>query len=109
MKATKTLEARRAGSFKEQLPMILLLAPFFTFFLVFTVLPILSSIFLSLTSYDMLSAPKFTGIGNYMRMFVEDDVFMIGLKNTVALAIVVGPAGFLLPFLLAWLVNEFST
>lgn len=109
MKATKTLEARRAGSFKEQLPMILLLAPFFTFFLVFTVLPILSSIFLSLTSYDMLSAPKFTGIGNYMRMFVEDDVFMIVLKNTVALAIVVGPAGFLLAFLLAWLVNEFST
>ena len=57
----------------------------------------------------MLSAPKFTGIGNYMRLFVEDEVFAIVLKNTVALAIVVGPAGFLLAFLLAWLVNEFST
>lgn len=93
----------------EQLPMILLLAPFFIFFFVFTVLPILSSIVLSFTSYDMLSMPKFINIGNYMRMFVEDDVFMTVVKNTVALAVVVGPAGFLLAFLFAWLVNEFST
>ena len=109
MKAAKPLKAHRDSGFKEQLPMILLLVPFFTFFFVFTVLPIISSMVLSLTSYDMLSAPKFTGIGNYMRMFVEDEVFAIVLKNTVALAIVVGPAGFLLAFLLAWLVNEFST
>lgn len=108
MKAAKPLKAHRDSGFKEQLPMILLLVPFFTFFFVFTVLPIISSMVLSLTSYDMLSAPKFTGIGNYMRMFVEDEVFAIVLKNTVALAIVVGPAGFLLAFLLAWLVNEFS-
>ena len=109
MKAAKPLKAHRDSGFKEQLPMILLLVPFFTFFFVFTVLPIISSMVLSLTSYDMLSAPKFTGIGNYMRMFVEDEVFAIVLKNTVALAIVVGPAGFLLAFMLAWLVNEFST
>ena len=100
MKAAKPLKAHRDSGFKEQLPMILLLVPFFTFFFVFTVLPIISSMVLSLTSYDMLSAPKFTGIGNYMRMFVEDEVFAIVLKNTVALAIVVGPAGFLLAFLL---------
>lgn len=89
MKAAKPLKAHRDSGFKEQLPMILLLVPFFTFFFVFTVLPIISSMVLSLTSYDMLSAPKFTGIGNYMRMFVEDEVFAIVLKNTVALAIVV--------------------
>ena len=108
MKNTKELKKSKSGKY-EQLPMLLLLAPFFTFFLVFTVLPILSSIVLSFTSYDMLSMPKFINIGNYMRMFVEDDVFMTVLKNTVALAVVVGPAGFLLAFLFAWLVNEFST
>lgn len=108
MKNTKTLKRNSSGRF-EQLPMILLLAPFFVFFFVFTVLPILSSVVLSFTSYDMLSAPKFINIGNYMRMFVEDDVFMTVVKNTVALAVVVGPAGFLLAFLFAWLVNEFST
>ena len=57
----------------------------------------------------MLSLPKFIGVNNYMRMFVQDDVFGIVVKNTIALAVVVGPAGFMLAFLLAWLVNEFST
>lgn len=109
MKGKRALTAGRNESIREQLPMILLLVPFLTFFLVFTILPILSSIVLSFTSYDMLSLPKFTGIANYMRMFVEDEVFAIVLKNTVALAVVVGPAGFMLAFLLAWLVNEFST
>ena len=89
--------------------MILLAVPFFIFFFVFTVLPILSSIVFSFTSFDMISMPKFIGIDNYMRMFIQDEVFTIVLKNTIALAVVVGPAGFLLAFLLAWLVNEFST
>jgi len=109
MKSSKALKAKNAGSFKEQLPMILLAVPFFTFFIVFTVIPILSSIVLSFTSYDMLSLPKFIGVNNYMRMFVQDDVFGVVVKNTIALAVVVGPAGFMLAFLLAWLVNEFST
>ena len=109
MNNTKTLRKKKHSNFKEQLPMFLLVVPFATFFLLFTVIPVLSSLFLSFTSYDMLSLPKFIGIENYMRMFVQDDVFTIVLKNTIALAVVVGPAGFLLAFLLAWLVNEFST
>lgn len=109
MKRAKTLKTQNTGNFREQLPMILLAVPFFTFFVVFTVVPIISSMVLSFTSYDMLSLPKFAGIDNYMRMFVQDDVFGVVVKNTIALAVVVGPAGFLLAFLLAWLVNEFST
>lgn len=109
MNNTKTLRKKKHSNFKEQLPMFLLVVPFATFFILFTVIPVLSSMFLSFTSYDMLSMPKFIGIENYMRMFVQDDVFTIVLKNTIALAVVVGPAGFMLAFLLAWLVNEFST
>lgn len=109
MNKTKTLRTKKHSNFKEQLPMFLLVVPFATFFILFTVIPVLSSMFLSFTSYDMLSMPKFIGIENYMRMFVQDDVFTIVLKNTIALAVVVGPAGFMLAFLLAWLVNEFST
>lgn len=109
MNNIKAKKIKKDHGFKEQLPMMLLAMPFFAFFLVFTVLPILSSIVFSFTSFDMISAPKFIGIDNYMRMFIQDEVFAIVLKNTIALAIVVGPAGFLLAFLLAWLVNEFST
>ena len=41
MKAAKPLKAHRDSGFKEQLPMILLLVPFFTFFFVysFTAIP----------------------------------------------------------------------
>ena len=109
MSNSKAIRLKNNSNFKEQLPMILLVVPFATFFLLFTVVPIVSSMFLSFTSYDMLSLPKFIGIENYMRMFVQDDVFGIVVKNTIALAVVVGPAGFMMAFLLAWLVNEFST
>lgn len=109
MKTAGKIALGKPGNFREQLPMIMLAVPFFTFFVLFTVVPIVSSIVLSFTSYDMVSMPKFSGIENYMRMFIQDEVFLTTLKNTVALAVVVGPIGFMLAFLLAWLVNEFST
>ena len=90
-------------------PYFVMLAPFLILFIIFTILPIISSIVLSFTSYDMLSVPEFTGIDNYHRMFLDDDVFPIVLKNTLVFAILSGPAGFLLSFLLAWFVNEFNT
>jgi multiple sugar transport system permease protein len=85
-----------------------MLAPFFIFFCIFTIIPIFSSIALSFTSYDLLSTPQFIGIGNYERMFVADDVFGIVVKNTLVFAVIAGPIGFLLAFVLAWFVNEFS-
>ncbi len=109
MNGVKARKIKKDHGFKEQFPMMLLAVPFFAFFFMFTVIPILSSIVFSFTSFDMISSPKFIGIDNYMRMFIQDEVFVIVLKNTIALAVVVGPAGFLLAFLLAWLVNEFST
>ncbi len=109
MNSVKAHKIKKDHGFKEQFPMMLLAVPFFTFFLMFTVIPIISSIVFSFTSFDMISAPNFIGVDNYMRMFIQDEVFAIVLKNTIALAVVVGPAGFLLAFLLAWLVNEFST
>ena len=89
-------------------PFLIMLAPFAIFFFLFTVLPVFSSIALSFTSYDMISTPKFVGIDNYRRMFVNDDVFGITVRNTLLFAIVSGPTGFLLSFVLAWFVNEFN-
>lgn len=93
---------------KDNVPKFIMLAPFFIAFFLFTILPILSSIALSFTSYDMISLPKFIGIDNYRRMIVNDNVFAVTVRNTLVFAIVAGPLGFLLSFLLAWLVNEFS-
>ena len=96
------------GSFREQFPMFVMIAPFIIFFVIFTIIPIISSIFFSFTSYDMISAPKFIGLENYRRLITNDPTFMITVKNTFIFAVVSGPLGFLLAFLLAWFVNEFT-
>ena len=92
----------------SQRPMFVMLSPFLILFFIFTVLPIITSMFLSFTSFDLISFPKFTGIDNYRRMLADDTVFPVVVKNTLVFAVVAGPLGFLLSFLLAWFVNEFS-
>lgn len=101
-------KARRRALMQDSLPSYIMLAPFFILFVIFTVLPILSSVVLSFTNFDMINTPSFAGLGNYMRMFLDDDVFPVVFKNTMLFAIICGPAGFLLSFVLAWFINEFS-
>ena len=84
-----------------------LLAPFLVLFIIMTVLPVVSSIVLSFFNYDMVNLPSWAGVGNYLRAFIQDDIFPIVLKNTIVLAVLTGPAGFLLSFVLAWMINEF--
>lgn len=108
MKTNKLSNTRNREVFKDNLPMFVMLAPFMICFFLFTILPIISSMTLSFTSYDMISAPKFVGIDNYRRMIVDDSVFGVTARNTLVFAAVAGPIGFLLSFLLAWFVNEFS-
>ena len=106
---TKQKKARNNGSIlKTQWSMLVMMLPFFTIFTVLMVLPIISSIVLSFTSYDTINPLNFVGIDNYLRMFVSDDAFLIVLKNTLVLVLLTGPVGFILAFLLAWFVNEFT-
>ena len=83
-----------------------LMFPFLLLFLVFVVIPILSSVVLSFTSFNMLQMPKFVGFDNYIRMFLEDDIFVKALKNTLVFAVLTGPLGYILSFVVAWLINE---
>jgi multiple sugar transport system permease protein len=83
-----------------------MVAPFLIIFITFTVIPVLMSLFLSFTSFDMLQAPKIIGLSNYTNLFLNDDVFLIALKNTFILAIITGPLSYMMSFLIAWLINE---
>ena len=87
---------------------ILMMSPFLMLFILFTILPVLSSMVLSFFSYDMVKKLSFIGFDNYLRMFSGDEIFPLVLKNTLVFAIITGPLGFLLSFVLAWFVNEFS-
>lgn len=83
-----------------------MIAPFLLAFLVFMVIPVATSIVLSFFRFDMLSTPEFIGFDNYFRMIMEDKVFGISLANTLYFAVITGPVGFMLSFILAWFINE---
>ena len=83
-----------------------LLLPYFALFATFTVLPVLASVFIGFTSFNMLQLPKFVGWDNYLRLFLEDDVFVVAVRNTIIFAVITGPVSYLMCFSFAWIINE---
>lgn len=84
----------------------LLIAPFYLLFGVFVIAPIAIAVFFSLTDFNMLQLPSFTGIQNYLTLFFEDDVFLIALKNTLIFAVITGPISYFACLFFAWMINE---
>ena len=83
-----------------------LVAPYTILFFIFTVLPVLMSLVLGFTNFNLLEFPEWVGWENYMRLFVDDKVFIIALRNTALLAVVTGPLSYIMAFVFAWLINE---
>ena len=81
-------------------------APFFIIFFLFTVLPVAISIFLSFTYYNVIEPPTFIGLKNYIDLFINDNIFILAVKNTLVISVFTGPIGYLLSLLFAWLINE---
>ena len=80
--------------------------PFFLLFVLFILVPVLISFVTSLCRYDLINPPSFAGLSNYAQVFLEDDVFLLALKNTLVIAAVSGPAGYLASFLMAWFIHQ---
>lgn len=86
----------------------LFVAPFLILFTVFVVVPILLSIGLSFTYFNMVQPPKWVGWQNYLTLFLEDEVFLIAVKNTFFFAAITGPLSYVMCFVCAWLINELN-
>lgn len=83
------------------------LLPYVLLFTVFIVLPILIAIGLSFTYFNGISSPSFIGLDNYVYVFTQDSVFMKKiLPNTLIFAIIVGTGGYVLSFILAWILAQ---
>ncbi len=82
------------------------LAPYALLFTMFYILPVGISIFFSFTYYNILEAPRFIGLQNYISLILEDDIFLVSVKNTFMIAVITGPLGYIMSFLFAWLINE---
>lgn len=83
-----------------------MITPFMFFFVLFIILPVFASIALSFTDFNMLQLPKFVFLDNYSSLFLDDDVFLISVKNTLVFAFLTGPLSYFLCLLFAWLINE---
>ncbi|MHC1695538.1 MAG: carbohydrate ABC transporter permease [Eubacteriales bacterium] len=86
----------------------IMVAPFFILFLIFTVLPVILSLFFSFTTFNLLEFPKFVFLDNYVRLLLDDDIFLIAIKNTMIFAGVTGPVSYILSLFMAWFINELS-
>ena len=107
MKKINKITSKRKFTLSETAISYLYLLPFLGLFFLFILLPVFVSFILSFFDFDMVSTPIFTGVDNYRRMFVKDSTFSTVLGNTLKFAVVTGPVGYMLAFVLAWLINEF--
>ena len=104
-----------AGTFKEKTNGWLVkegsayafLSMYALMFIIFIVVPVLVAFFLSFTFFDTIQLPKFTGLKNYIVLLTQDDIFMkYVLPNTIKFSVIVGPGGYILSFVLAWILAQ---
>ncbi|MBF0217107.1 MAG: sugar ABC transporter permease [Candidatus Omnitrophica bacterium] len=79
--------------------------PFFLFF-IFQLVPLFVSFFLSFTQYDVIHPPKFIGLENYRKIFFEDPLFWLAIKNTAVYTAGVVPTGICISLLLAVAIDQ---
>jgi multiple sugar transport system permease protein len=96
---------QRPGSKKEAVEGFLFISPWLIGFLIFTLGPLIASIFLSLSKWDIFADPQFVGLQNYSKMLV-DPLFKKSLWNTFYYAIFSIPLGMAGGLSLALLLNQ---
>jgi multiple sugar transport system permease protein len=83
------------------------IVPYWSLFLIFIILPVIAAIYLSFTYFNAIQTPRFVGINNYIELITTDTVFMqYVLSNTLRFALIVGPFGYIMAFLLAWMLAQ---
>lgn len=107
MKSMKTEKLKYTfNQIKKNRECYFMLAPFMIFFLIFTVIPVVMSLPISFTDFDVISYPEFVGLSNFYTLFLSDKVFLQSIKVTLIFACFTGPVSYVMCFLLAWLINE---
>jgi multiple sugar transport system permease protein len=97
--------ARRRARRRNLYSALLFLSPWIVGFLIFTLWPILYSAYLSLTDYDVINAPTFTGFDNYVELF-QDPKIALSLGNTIIYTVFQVPLHIAVSLVLALLLNR---
>jgi multiple sugar transport system permease protein len=81
--------------------------PYVLMFIIFIVVPVIAAVWLSFTYFNMVRQAEFTGLQNFIYLLTNDQEFMqYVLPNTLKYALIVGPGGYLLAFMLAWMLAQ---
>ena len=106
-KQKRSLQFRDALHNAKQMKVCyLFLLPFAVLFITFNILPVINAMYYSFTNFNILEKAEFIGFRDYLNLFLEDEVFTIAIKNTFLIAVITGPVGYILAFIVAWLINE---
>lgn len=91
---------------RKNIDCYLMLLPFMVLFVTFTVIPVIMSVPVSFTDFNMVQKPEFVGLSNYTALFLSDRIFIKSVRITLIFAFFTGAVSFVLCFLLAWLINS---
>lgn len=97
----------RSDKLKRNATPYLFVLPYFSLFAIFVAVPVVIAVILSFTNFNAIQFPQFVGIKNYIELFLQDEVFIrYVIPNTITFAVIVGPGGYVLSFLLAWALSQ---
>ncbi|MHB0878360.1 MAG: carbohydrate ABC transporter permease [Anaerolineae bacterium] len=90
----------------EEVAFYLAISPWLLGFICLTVGPIIASLVMSFTRYDILRPPQFIGLGNFREMFTTDPLVLLSLRVTLAYTMGAVPLGMALALVMAVLLNQ---
>ena len=96
---------RRRGEMRLVATGLLFISPWLLGFLIFTLYPVIASLYLSFTDYRVLAPPRWVGMANYRELIGDTDYFWPSLANTAFLLLEV-PVSLVLGVGLAMLLNQ---
>lgn len=102
-----TLRTKRTFFSREDAKSYLLLLPYIVLFTTFILVPVLMTVYLSFTYFDVINPAEFTGLLNYITLLTQDEVFAkFVFPNTFLYALIVGIGGYILSFFIAWMLSQ---
>jgi len=90
---------------KEQISALVFISPWIIGFLIFTVGPMIASLYYSFTKYNVMQPPDWIGISNYSKLF-QDELFWQSLKVTIKFAVLALPLNLVVGYFVAVLLNQ---
>ena len=107
LRKKNSTKPRRSGlARREERDFYIFTSPWWLGLILFVIGPMIASIVISFTKWDIITPPKWVGFGNYVHMFKEDPLFWKSLRVTAVYTFVLVPVQLTLSLLVSILLNQ---